>query len=262
LMLQSQRFPKIPMYLHWIQLQTTSMQALDTVTDINKVHHAIQALDTITDITNELPTLPTIHLPKLPTIHMVQSQMIQLPTISAHLPTKVTADLHPPTPVTNDLHSPTIVTNNTIPHNTVPAATTNTIDLHVPPETALIVRIDKSIKLPYQATPDSSGFDIQSTITTNILPGKRKLIPLGIRVRPPDGCYTRIASISSLANHHGLIVNGGVIDHGYTGELHALMINISHHGVMIHHGDRIGQLIFERSSLPLIVETHILPSTI
>jgi dUTP pyrophosphatase len=134
-------------------------------------------------------------------------------------------------------------------------------DLHTH-DTALIVRLDKSVKLSYQATLDSSGFDVHSTITTSIPPGQRRLVPLGICVRLPDGCYTPIASRSSLAIHHGLIVNGGVIDHGYTGELHALMINISRHTVIISHGDRICPMIFERNSLPIIIETHVLPSTI
>jgi dUTP pyrophosphatase len=102
-------------------------------------------------------------------------------------------------------------------------------------------------KLPFQATPDSSGFDVHSTITTSLPPGARKQIPLGIQVRSPEGCYTRIASRSSLALYHCLIVNGGVIDHGFTGEIHALMINISHHTVHISHGDGIGATYFRKN---------------
>jgi dUTP pyrophosphatase len=124
------------------------------------------------------------------------------------------------------------------------------IDTHHDQATALIVRLDNFIKLPFQATPDSSGFDVHSTISTSILPGNRKQIPLGIKVCPPEGCYTRNTSRSSLALHHCFFVNGGVIDHGYTGEMHALLINISHHMVSISHEDRIGQLIFGKKIHP------------
>jgi dUTP pyrophosphatase len=128
--------------------------------------------------------------------------------------------------------------------------------------TALIVQLDDSIRLPFQATPNSSGFDVHLTISTSIPPGKRIQIPLGIEICPLEGCYTCLASRSSFALHHRLIVNSGVIDNGYTGELHAVLFNLSHHTVSISHGDRIGHLIFERSLIPTIMETDVLPSTI
>jgi dUTP pyrophosphatase len=78
--------------------------------------------------------------------------------------------------------------------------------------------------------------------TVVIRPGERYLVPTDLRVEIP---YTHWASIEarSSTSKKSLIVPKGVIDPGYRGELFAQIINVGNETVIIHHGDRLVQLI-------------------
>lgn len=75
-----------------------------------------------------------------------------------------------------------------------------------------------------------------------INPGERHLIPTGIRIECPKGYWASIEARSSTSKQ-SLIVPKGVIDEGYRGELFAQILNVGKNQVVIHHGDRLIQLI-------------------
>jgi dUTP pyrophosphatase len=75
-----------------------------------------------------------------------------------------------------------------------------------------------------------------------ISPGERYLVPTDIRIEIPKGYWASIEARSSTSKQ-SLIVPKGVIDEGYRGELFAQIINVGKNAVVIHHGDRLIQLI-------------------
>ena len=75
-----------------------------------------------------------------------------------------------------------------------------------------------------------------------IHPGERYLVPTDIRIEIPEGYWASIEARSSTSKR-SIIVPKGVIDEGYRGELFAQLINVGNNDVVIHHGDRLIQLI-------------------
>lgn len=78
-----------------------------------------------------------------------------------------------------------------------------------------------------------------------IQPGRRVTIPTGIKMAFEEGWYARIAPRSGLAVKHGVDVLAGVIDADYRGEIMVVLVNLGQQPVVIKHGERIAQIIFE-----------------
>jgi len=77
-------------------------------------------------------------------------------------------------------------------------------------------------------------------------PGKRALVPTGIRVAIPEGYEGQVRARSGLAIKHGIaMVNApGTIDADYRGELSVILINLGEEPFEIRRGERIAQLVF------------------
>jgi dUTP pyrophosphatase len=75
-----------------------------------------------------------------------------------------------------------------------------------------------------------------------IQPGERILIPTGISLEIPVGHWVSLKARSSTSKLK-LIVPEGVIDQGYRGELFAQVINMGTEPVIVHHGDRLVQIV-------------------
>lgn len=107
--------------------------------------------------------------------------------------------------------------------------------------------INDKIKLPEYKTSGSSGMDIQACIESDIIlkPGKRHLIPTGIRIELPNGMEAQIRGRSGLAIKNGIgLVNGiGTIDSDYRGEIKVPLINLGEEDFIIKNGDRIAQMV-------------------
>ena len=85
-------------------------------------------------------------------------------------------------------------------------------------------------------------------------PGERKLVPTDIKLEIPKGYWVAVEARSSTSKQ-SLIVPKGVIDEGYRGEIFAQIINVGTNPVVIHHGDRLVQLILQKNETNgLIVE--------
>jgi dUTP pyrophosphatase len=125
----------------------------------------------------------------------------------------------------------------------------------------LCKRLTPTSRLPVRSSKNSAGYDLYSDQEVTVRPGHRKLIKTGICLEIPDGHYGRIAPRSSLARDFGINVGAGVIDPDYRGEVMILLFNHGEKDLEIHVGDRIAQIIFEKISTPVIIETEKISET-
>lgn len=111
-----------------------------------------------------------------------------------------------------------------------------------------ILKLRDSAIIPTRATFGSAGYDLHACLNSDvsISCGQLLKIPCGFAIETPFGFSSFIFSRSGLATKYGIcLANGvGVVDSDYRGELQVCLTRISD-GVpyVIHHGDRIAQLI-------------------
>jgi len=103
--------------------------------------------------------------------------------------------------------------------------------------------------LPEYATTGSSGMDIRANldIPQTLQPLERTLIPTGLFIELPQGYEAQIRPRSGLAIKQGItcLNTPGTIDADYRGEIKVILINLSQEEQVIHHGDRIAQMVVQ-----------------
>ncbi len=108
-----------------------------------------------------------------------------------------------------------------------------------------IKRLRSNVKLPHYAHEGDAGFDLFAPETIEILPGERKMMPLGISLEIPHGFVGLMWEKSGLSCKHGLKSFGGVIDAGYRGEVHACFINTTDTAYTIEEGHKVIQMLIQ-----------------
>lgn len=112
--------------------------------------------------------------------------------------------------------------------------------------------------IPEYATIGSAGVDLHADLSSEMViePGKRALVPTGIHLELPHGIEAQIRGRSGLAIKKGVgLANGiGTIDSDYRGEIKVILINWGDEPFVIHHGDRIAQMVFAKYEQPEFVE--------
>jgi len=105
--------------------------------------------------------------------------------------------------------------------------------------------------LPQYATKGSSGMDIRASLDIPVMlqPFERTLIPTGLFVEIPNGYEIQIRPRSGLAIKQGItcLNSPGTIDSDYRGEIKIILINLSGEEQVINHGDRIAQMIIQKT---------------
>lgn len=96
----------------------------------------------------------------------------------------------------------------------------------------------------HRGTDGAAGFDLFAVTDVTIWPGKRVLVPTGVRTEFPPSLVGLIRDRSSRSLNQGLLVMAGVIDSDYRDEWQVLLFNAGTEPVFVHHGDRIAQAIF------------------
>lgn len=132
-------------------------------------------------------------------------------------------------------------------------------DVEVP-----IKRLDKGLPLPAYAYQGDAGLDLFSTVSVQINPQERIVIPTGIAIAIPEGFAGFVLPRSGLAARQGLtLVNApGLIDAHYRGELKIIALNTDGSSVIqISRGDRIAQLVIQRVPKVALVEMDELDDT-
>jgi len=99
----------------------------------------------------------------------------------------------------------------------------------------------------------AAGFDLSLLESKTLGPGDVALLRTGISALPPAGAYLRINGRSGLTAR-GLLVQPGVVDCDYIGEIFVVMFNSTCESVYLEKNMRIAQLVPELYSQYCLVE--------
>jgi dUTP pyrophosphatase len=117
--------------------------------------------------------------------------------------------------------------------------------------------------LPSYATDGSAGMDIRASLEApvSLQPMERYLVSTGLYIELPAGYEAQIRPRSGMALKQGItcLNSPGTVDSDYRGELKVILINLSDSEQVIHHGDRIAQMIIaktDRAELVLVQQLN------
>lgn len=112
-------------------------------------------------------------------------------------------------------------------------------------------RLRSQAELPKRQTEHAAGYDIHACLESDLVlkRGKISPVPTGLAVEIPPGYHISIRARSGLAVKHGLtpINTPGTIDADYRGEIFVPLINLGDSDYTIKHGERIAQLLLEKT---------------
>ena len=109
----------------------------------------------------------------------------------------------------------------------------------------IVERWDRSsdVPLPRRATPASACFDLHAAAAVTLTRGAVTLVPTGLKMRAPAGCFLEVRPRSGLASKGVVMANGpGTIDRDYSGEVKIPLTFVLDGEYRIAAGDRIGQI--------------------
>ena len=121
-----------------------------------------------------------------------------------------------------------------------------------------VKRTDDRAILPSFAYPCDAGVDLTIVRGGIIEPHTGRDLPTGLRIELPDGYWGRITGRSSTLRKRGLLINEGIIDGGYRGELFVYCYNPNGTPIPVESGARLAQLILAPIIMPEIVEVDTL----
>lgn len=104
--------------------------------------------------------------------------------------------------------------------------------------------LGEGAKAPYKKHTGDAGWDLFVSEDCTIEPGETVDIHTGIKIDMPPYIFARITGRSSSLRKHRLLVNEGIIDNGYTGELFICVHNLGNSAFHVEKGMRLAQVIF------------------
>lgn len=104
--------------------------------------------------------------------------------------------------------------------------------------------LEEGAKRPFKKYSGDAGWDLFTSEECTIQPGETKDVHTGIRIQMPPFLFARITGRSSSLRKHKLLINEGIIDRGYTGELFICVHNLGKEPVTVKKGDRVAQILF------------------
>jgi dUTP pyrophosphatase len=111
--------------------------------------------------------------------------------------------------------------------------------------------------VPTRAYEGDAGLDLAACESVTLGPGERATVSTGIAVEIPEGYAGFVQPRSGLAARHGIgIVNSpGLIDSGYRGEIHVVLLNTDRTlPFTVEPGMRIAQLVIAPIAAVRVVE--------
>jgi deoxyuridine 5'-triphosphate nucleotidohydrolase len=126
------------------------------------------------------------------------------------------------------------------------------------------VRIIPDAVLPTRGSRHAAGLDLSAAWAGDfpgfrIWPNQRALIPTGLRVAIPFGCYGQIHPRSGIALNNGIDVFAGVIDADYRGEIKIILYNSGEESFLVEKGMRVAQFIIKPCNMQDAEEVPSLP---
>lgn len=110
---------------------------------------------------------------------------------------------------------------------------------------------------PAYMSAGASGMDLAACLDNplTILPHGRVLVPCGFSMEIPEGYEAQIRPRSGLAIRNGItcLNSPGTIDHDYRGEVKVILINLGEEPFEIKPGDRIAQMVIQKTERADIV---------
>ncbi len=123
----------------------------------------------------------------------------------------------------------------------------------------------RDLPLPSYESEFAAGMDIRAALEEpfELKPGRRALIPTGLKMALPAGYEAQIRPRSGLAYRNGITMlnTPGTIDADYRGEVKVLAVNLGQETFKIEHGDRIAQMIIAPIVQGNVQEVEELPDT-
>lgn len=117
-----------------------------------------------------------------------------------------------------------------------------------------VQKLDPHAKLPSFAHDTDAGMDLYCLEEITLVPGERKQVKTGVALGIPEGYVGLIWDKSGVSHKRGLKTLGGVIDHGYTGEVVIGMYNTGTEPQTFEVGDKVAQILVQKFEHPEIVE--------
>lgn len=112
-------------------------------------------------------------------------------------------------------------------------------------------RLQAPALLPARQSEHAAGYDVHACLAADLTIARGKIMPVptGLSVEIPPGYHISIRARSGMAVKHGLtpINTPGTIDADYRGEIFVPLINLGQEDYTIKHGDRIAQLLLEKT---------------
>ena len=131
---------------------------------------------------------------------------------------------------------------------------------------ALIKKLNPSVRVPEYKTPGSSGLDLEAFIEKDVIlkPKTSALIPTGLSIAVEEGLEIQIRPRSGLAvkNQITVLNTPGTVDSDYRGELKIILINLGNDDFVIKKHDRIAQMVICPIVKAEFKITHDLPKTL
>ncbi|CAD0091175.1 unnamed protein product [Aureobasidium mustum] len=121
------------------------------------------------------------------------------------------------------------------------------MNLEPPPPALQIKLLSATARAPTRGSAFAAGYDLYASKSTTVPARGKVLADTDISIAVPADTYGRVAPRSGLAAKHSIDVGAGVIDADYRGPLKVLLFNLGETDFAINEGDRIAQLIIERS---------------
>jgi dUTP pyrophosphatase len=104
--------------------------------------------------------------------------------------------------------------------------------------------LGEGAKAPYKKHIGDAGWDLFVSESCDIGPGETVDVHTGVRIDMPPYVFARITGRSSSLRKYNLLVNEGIIDNGYTGEMFVCVHNLGKETFHVEKGMRLAQVLF------------------
>jgi dUTP pyrophosphatase len=125
----------------------------------------------------------------------------------------------------------------------------------------LVKKLVPEATLPTRAEQDipDAGWDLYLSAWDRVPAGGKKVVKTGIAMAIPDGWFGHIRPRSGVASTTPLMIDAGVIDPGYRGEIKIVLVNTADMPCEVEKGMKIAQMVFERIPQVTMQEVTDLP---